>query len=316
MSSQLKLPPLVVVLGPTASGKSSLAVALAQKFNGEIVNADSRTSYADMTIGTACPVWDAPPETNLKMHGGIAHHLFQITKPTELFSVQAYKQLAVPTIFAINEHGKLPFLVGGTGLYIKAIVDNLEIPRVPPQPEIRHELEARLINQGLASLWKELIQKDPGAKKTVQPKNPRRVIRALEVIYASGLPFSSLQRQGKPFFNTLQLGLSVPRAELYQRIDERTETMFAHGLVAEVKHLLKIYGSEPTPFHGLIYQPVLDYIEHKITLAEAKTKAKFTQHAFARRQMTWFRKDKRIKWIETQKEAEEEIKKFLTSTLS
>ncbi len=289
------LPKIIVIVGPTASGKSNCAVKLAKKYDGEIVSADSRQIYRGMDIGTAKVSRD---NKRLKTYisGGILHHLVDIKNPNDDYSAADYKHDAIDTINDILKRGKLPILVGGTGLYIKAIVDNLTIPEVKANPRLRKKLELEIKKKGLAAVFQKLVSLDPEAANIVDGKNSRRVIRALEIAMETKIPFSASRKSGSPLFDALQLGLCPKKEVLERRIKKRTETMFKDGLIKEVKGLLKKYGSECRAFDGIGYREVIDYLDGKMTLIEAEELINKNTIHYAKRQMTWFRKDKRIHW--------------------
>lgn len=296
------LPKLIVILGPTASGKTSLSLKLAKKFKGEIVNADSRQIYREMNIGTG-KVVDKK---------GVRHYLLDVVNPDQEFTLADYKKKTVAAIRDILKRGKVPFLVGGTGLYIQSVVDNLEIPAVPPNKKLRAQFEREIKKPGALAKWyKKLLKLDPGAARVVDAKNPRRIIRALEVCLATGQPFSKLREKGEPLFDVLQIGIDLPRKKLYENIDGRVEQMINDGLVSETKKLLKKYSPNLPSMSGIGYKEIGEYLCGDYGLAEAIQKIKYRTHAYARRQMTWFRRDKRIKWIKNYKEAENKIKKWL-----
>jgi len=296
------LPKLIVILGPTASGKTDLSLKLAKKFKGEIVNADSRQIYKGMDIGTG----------KVADKKGVKHYLLDVIDPDEEFTLADYKKQAVVAIRDILKRGKVPFLVGGTGLYIQSVVDNLNIPAVPPNKKLREQFEKETKKPGALAKWyKKLLKLDPGAAKVVDAKNPRRIIRALEVCLATGKQFSKLREKGEPLFNVLQIGINLPRQKLYEKIDQRVEQMIKDGLVSETKKLFKKYNPELPSMNGIGYKEMGEPLNGKYDLAEAAQKIKYRTHAYARRQMTWFRRDKRIKWIKNYKEAEKKIGKWL-----
>lgn len=296
------LPKLIVILGPTASGKTGLSLKLAKKFKGEIVNADSRQIYKGMDIGTG-KVVDKK---------GVVHYLLDVINPNEDFSLADYKNKAEAAIKNILKRGKVPFLVGGTGLYIQAIVDNLEIPAVPPNKKLRAQFEKELKKPGAIAKWyKKLLKLDPGAAKVVDKNNPRRIIRALEVCLATGQPFSKLRERGELLFDVLQLGITMPREKLYKKIDARVDEMIKEGLIDETRKLLKKYNPSLPSMSGIGYKEIGEYLNENYSLAEVVQKIKYRTHAYARRQMTWFKKNKRTKWIKNYKEAEEKIKKWI-----
>ncbi len=290
---------LIVILGPTASGKTELAIKLARKFNGEIVSADSRQVYRDLDIGTAKPTKKEQRE--------VLHRLIDIKNPNQPYSVSQYKQDAIGAINKIIQRNKIPFLVGGTGLYIKAVVDNLYIPKVKPDLKLRRRLEVIIENKGLKNLYEDLVKIDPEAAYIVDPQNPRRIIRALEVAFKTKKPFSQQRKKGRPLFKVLQIGLPPNK----ERIEKRVEEMVKAGLVKEVKNLIRKFDKNLATFDAIGYRETINYLEKKTSLPEAVEKIKKNTWHFARRQMTWFKKDQRIHWVKNQKEAEKLIKQFL-----
>src|SRR5438876_2117485 len=221
-----KKPALVVILGPTASGKSALGIALARRFNGEIVSADSRQVYRGLDIGTAKVT---PSEQAL-----VPHHLLDVADPQDTYTVSQFQHAATAAINAIVGRNRQPFLVGGSPHYIQAVVDNLDIPHVPPQPGLRAELEAR----PLPDLLAQLEELDPQSAATIDRNNPRRILRALEVCLVTGKPFSEQRRMSHSLYNSLILGIQWPRDVLYERIDMRIDERMQQGLVEEVENLL------------------------------------------------------------------------------
>ena len=308
------LPKVVIIVGPTASGKTSLGIKLAKKVSaiggpasgwqgGEIISADSRQIYRGLDIGTAKP--------SLQERQAISHHLIDIRKLNQDYTVAQYKRDCVKAIKDISSRGKLPIIVGGTGLYIKAVVDNLTIPQVKADPLLRKELKQELQDRGLSFLYKELIKIDPEAAYIVDPRNPRRVIRALEIALSTKRPFSQTRRQGKPLFNFLQIGIDHPKEKLRKRIDKRIDAMIEQGLVDEVRNLIKKYPAGTHAFEAIGYREIINHLQGKISLEEAIGLMKKNTWHFAKRQLTWFRKDKRIHWISTPQKAERLIKNFL-----
>lgn len=301
------LPKILVIVGPTASGKTALAIALAKKYNGEIVSADSRQIYKWMAIGTG-----KVPRDNKKskkyISEGIPHYLIDIKNPNEDYSVAEYKRDAINAINDISKRGKLPILVGGTGLYAKAAVDNLTIPEVKADPRLRKRLEVQIKKEGLAAVAKKLVSLDPEAASIVDLKNPRRVIRALEIVLKTKQSFSASRKSGPPLYEAMQIGLFPGKEKLAKRIKKRTEEMFKNGLAKEVKTLLKKYPPSPKhygkaspycrAFDGIGYREVIDYLNGKISLPEAEELINKNSINYAKRQMTWFKKDKRIRWVE------------------
>ncbi|MGB9609205.1 MAG: tRNA (adenosine(37)-N6)-dimethylallyltransferase MiaA [Minisyncoccia bacterium] len=299
MSIKSNLKPLIVILGQTASGKTDLAIKLAKKYQGEIICADSQTIYKGMNIGTAKPkgkksIINNHPALIVRK---IPHYMIDIVKPNQTFSVGQFKNLAIKIIKDIHRRGKIPFLVGGTGLYISAIVDNLEIPRVRPDRKLRKKLEEQAKKYGLNYLYKKLLKLDPEAKNFVQKENLRRVIRALEVCLKTKNPFSQLRQKGKPLFNVLQIGVKIPRPLLYQRINQRVDKIIKLGLIQEVKKLVKKYSFNFPAMDAIGYRQIGLYLNKKISLKQAIELIKRDTRHYAKRQMTWFKRDKRIHWV-------------------
>ncbi|MEX2033099.1 MAG: tRNA (adenosine(37)-N6)-dimethylallyltransferase MiaA, partial [Candidatus Colwellbacteria bacterium] len=283
--SQIKLfPKILVIVGPTTSGKTNLGIKLGKKTNGEIVSADSRQIYRELDVGTAKPT--------LKEQQTIPHHLIDIRDPNQSYSVAQYKRDCVKVIREILDRGKLPIIVGGTGLYVKAIVDNLSIPQVKADPLLRKKLEQELQNKGLNFLYGKLIKIDPEAAYIIDPYNPRRVIRALEVAISAKKPFSQTRRQGKPLFDFLQIGVSRPKEKLKERIGKRIDMMIKEGLVDEVKNLIKKYPARTHAFEAIGYREIIDYLQGETSLEQAIALMKINTWRYAKRQLTWFRKDK------------------------
>ncbi|HXG42178.1 MAG TPA: tRNA (adenosine(37)-N6)-dimethylallyltransferase MiaA [Dehalococcoidia bacterium] len=282
---------LVAIVGPTATGKSALAIALAQRFQGEVVNADSRQVYAGMDIGTAKPT---PQERRQ-----VPHHLFDIARPDEPFSLGRWLDLARQTLEDIWQRGRLPVLVGGTGQYVWALLEGWTVPRVPPRPDLRRHLEERARREGVQALYAELAGRDPAATAFVDPRNVRRVVRALEVMEATGRPFSEQRRRIGAPFPYLAIGLWLPRQELYRRIDQRVEEMVRQGLVDEVRKLLAQGFSPELPAMSSIgYREMCQHLQGKLTLPEAVERIKTGTHRLVRHQENWFRRsDPRIRWL-------------------
>jgi tRNA dimethylallyltransferase len=283
---------LVAIIGPTAVGKSHSALRLAQQFNGEIVSADSRQIYRHMDIGT-----DKPGREERAL---VSHHLIDIVNPDEDFSLAQYQQLAYQTIADIHQRGKLPMLVGGSGLYVWAVVEGWSIPPVPPDPALRQALVERAAKGEVAELYQELMALDPVAAQKIDPRNVRRVIRAFEVTRSAGVPFSQLQQKKAPPFQTLMVGLTAARVELYRRIDTRVDEMLACGLIDEVKKLVKMGYSLSLPaMSGIGYRQIGRHLQGELGLAEAIQQIKYETHRFARHQYNWFRlNDERIQWFD------------------
>ncbi|MDD5433411.1 MAG: tRNA (adenosine(37)-N6)-dimethylallyltransferase MiaA [Candidatus Pacebacteria bacterium] len=292
---------LIVILGPTASGKSDLAIRLAKKFNGEIVCADSRQIYKGMTIGTAKT--SETRSRNPRPGLGVPHHLFDIALPNKPLNVAIYKKMAEKTIKDIQKRGKVPFLVGGTGLYIKAIVDNLQFPKLKPNQKLRKKLEQKTTKE-LFIIYKKL---DGQGAKQIDNNNKRRLIRAIEVCKITGQPFWEQRQKATPLFDVSQIGIKFPKAELKKRIGKRTNKMLKQGLEREVKLLVKKYG------WTAVLQNTIGYAEWQKKTTKKKLRELIFLHTiqFAKRQMTWFKKEKRIKWINNPAQAKKLIIDFL-----
>ncbi len=301
---------LVAIVGPTAIGKSRLAFSLAKTFNGEIVSADSRQVYRYMDIGTAKP---GQQEMSL-----VPHHLIDIVNPDEAFSLAQYQQLAYRAIGDIQERNKLPLLVGGSGLYVWAVLEGWEIPPVPPDTEFRHSLKEKAARGGTDELYQELVKVDPVAAQRINHSNVRRVIRALEVSRGVKTPFSQLQRKRTPAFQTLIIGLTADRPELYRRIDARVDRMREQGLVEEVKKLVSMgYGFDLPAMSGVGYKQIGMFLRGEANLETAVQQIKFETHRIARHQYNWFRlKDGRIHWFDIQGEVEAAITALVARFMS
>ncbi len=297
------LPKIIVIVGPTASGKTDLAIRLAKKNNGEIISADSRQIYKGMDIGTAKPL----KSERIK----IKHHLIDIKNPDKNYTVSQYKKDCLIAIKKIIKREKIPILVGGTGLYIKAVVDNLEIPEIKPDLRLRNKLEKELKLKGLNHLYQKLIKLDPEAAYIIDSKNPRRIIRALEITLKTEKPFSQQRKTGKKLFNCLKIGITLPKEKLREKINKRVDKMLKNGLMKEVKNLINKYPVENPIFDAIGYREIINYLRGKISLDETTALIKRNTWKYAKRQMTWFKKDKEIYWIKNEKEALKFIKRFL-----
>jgi tRNA dimethylallyltransferase len=287
--------PLIALLGPTAVGKTALSLELAERVAGEIVSADSRLIYTGMDIGTAKPT--------LAERARVPHHLIDMVAPDVPLSVAEYQQLAYATIDAIHARGHVPLLVGGTSLYVRAVVEGLRIPEVPPNPTLRAELETQLAHEGREALFARLQEVDPATAAVIDPLNPRRVLRALEIVLTTGRSKTELEGAEAPPYTILQVGLMRPRDELYARIDARVVTMVEEGLVAETEALLAA-GYAPTlpAMTSLGYREIGAYLRGEMTLHEAITHIQTETHRFVRHQMTWFRKMPDVVWFDLSEE--------------
>jgi len=305
--SQTGLIPLVVILGSTAVGKSELAVRLAERFTGEIVSADSRTFYRGMDIGTAKP--------SLEDRSRVPHHLIDVADPDEVWSLAIFQREAVGAIQQIDKRHHLPFLVGGTGQFIRAITEGWRIPPAKPNPQLRTVLSHWAEAQSPIELHSKLASLDPQAAKGIDPSNVRRTIRALEVIFSTGRKFSDQKRRGNRQYDPLLLGLTCPRPELYQRIDDRIASMINSGLIEEVQRLLDQGYSPQLPTMSAIgYGEMVATIQGKISLDDAIGLMKRRTRIFVRRQANWFKtSDPGIHWVKTGEHAAGEMAALITA---
>lgn len=276
--------PLVVILGPTAVGKTELSIQLAEKLNGEIVSADSRLFYRGMDIGTAKPSCDEQAR--------IPHHLIDVANPDETWSLGQFQREAHSIIAEIHKRRRLPFLVGGTGQYIHALTKGWKIPEVKPNPQLRSILEKWGEDVTPIGLHERLVTLDPQAAQTIDPYNIRRTIRALEVILSTGQRFSTQRSRISSPYKILQLGLTRSRSELYTRVDQRIETMLKKGLTNEVNRLLEQgYSPELPTMSAIGYFEISMVLLGKMSLEEAITLMKRRTRVFIRRQANWFKLD-------------------------
>jgi len=301
---------IIVILGPTASGKSELAVWLAKKINGEIISADSRQIYRGLDIGTAKVPRDKNPKSeirnpkqipktkfqtlkNLFYYKKIRHHLLDIANPKKVFTVAQYQKLAQKAIQDITKRGKIPILCGGTGFWIDAVVYDLKLPEVPPNPKLREKFGKKTASE----LLKILKKLDPARAETIEQKNPRRLIRAIEIAKAIG-KVPQIKKQSP--YQTLWLGLKPPKKTLEQKIKNRTNQMLKSGLIRETKKLLKTVSRKRIKEFGFEYKNTLDYIDGKISKEELIETLNKNTLEYARRQMVWFKRNKEIRWVNGQ----------------
>ncbi len=291
MSAVDTLPgPVVAVLGPTAVGKSALGVRLAAALSGEVVNADSMQLYRGMDIGTA--------KIGAEEMAGVAHHLLDIWPVTEPASVAAYQELARGQLDRLLAAGRTPVLVGGSGLYVRAVLDRFEFPGT--DPELRAGLEAELARSGPAGLYARLTEQDPAAAAGILPSNGRRIVRALEVLALTGQPFrAALPAEPQPVYDTVRIGLDCSTELLDERIADRVDRMWAAGLVDEVRGLAQRGLAEGrTASRALGYQQVLRLLSGDCTEQQAREETVRATRRFVRRQRSWFRRDRRIHWLD------------------
>lgn len=285
--------PIAVVVGPTAVGKTALAVELALALDGEIVTADSMQVYRGMDIGTAKPT--------LAERRGVPHHLIDVCDPDRTFNVAEYQTLAHQAIEEIHARHRLPIVAGGSGLYVKAVLDEFLFPDEGADPTLRQELEAFAEKHGKEALHRRLASVDPEAAGRIHPNDVRRVVRALEVYLRTGRPFSEHVRTVKEApgrYRAVQIGLTRPRSVLYERIDARVDAQIEAGLIDEVRTLMARYPAMPVARQALGYKEMMAYLEGKMSLEDAIDLLKRDTRRFAKRQFTWFRRDPRIQWFD------------------
>ena len=293
---------IVVILGPTASGKSDVAIKLAQKFNGEIISADSRQIYRGMDIGTGKVT---PTEQKMAVH-----YMLDIADPNDEFNISHFKKLAEKIIKDILKRGKLPIICGGTGFWIKSVVDNVQLPEVKPDKELRNLLS----NKSAEELFEMLKKLDPERAKNIDAKNKVRLIRAIEICKTLGTvpKIKTTNQKLRTNFEFLQIGIDVPKEMLDEKIKKRLGKRFNDGMIEEAQNLNKNGVSwERLEYFGLEYRWIARYLQEKISLDEMMKKLYFDIIHYAKRQMTWFKRDKRILWLKDYEKVEKAVKKFL-----
>ncbi len=313
-------PKVIAIVGPTASGKTALSIEIAKQWNGEIISVDSRQVYRGMDIGTAKPNvkverWEGGEAGIQALFGasrvllveGVPHWGIDLIDPDEPYSAADYKTYATNKINEILERGRLPVLVGGTGFWLKTLIDNLDLTSTPGYLGLRTQLEART----LGDLCHEFKQLDPVGAELIDKQNKRRVVRALEVTKLTGKPWSEQQTAGESMYDVLQIGLFVPRDELNERIDARVDEMIAQGLVNEVRRLKDHYGCEIESMTGIGYRQVCRFLSGEEKLKDAIEDVKRDTRAYAKRQMTWFKRDSRIVWIKPGEPIDGIVEEFL-----
>ena len=295
--------PLILIIGPTAVGKTELAIQLAERMNGEIISADSRLFYRGMDIGTAKPSKEEMARA--------PHYLIDIVNPDETLSLAVFQEKAKELIADIHARGKLPFLVGGTGQYVRAVTQGWTPPEVIADERLRVELERMKEERGLEWLHAKLETLDPEAASKIDARNVRRTIRALEVILTTGRKFSDQRGKVESPYHLITIGLNRPREELYQRVDERIDLMFANGFLDEVNGLLE-KGYPPTlpSMSAIGYRECVRVIKGELTLEQAKVEMRRVTRIFVRRQANWFKEsDPDIMWFRVEKGVEMEVEK-------
>ncbi len=305
MSSIKKQPPLIIILGATAVGKTELSLTLAHHLKGEIVSGDSRLIYRGMDIGTAKPTQEEMASA--------PHHLVNVTDLDIPWSLAIFQKAVHEAISDIHRRGRLPILVGGTGQYIRAITEGWEIPAVTPNHTMRAILETWAKEIGAEGLHARLSTLDPLATGQIEPHNLRRTVRALEVILSTGLLFSAQRQRQSPRYRILKIGLYRPRTELYQRIDARLDAMIEAGFIEEVKKLLdQGYSPDLPGFSAIGYHDLIAYLQGKISLEEAITLIKRRTRVFVRHQANWFKMDDpTIHWFRVEEGVEKEVEKAI-----
>ncbi|MCK6585202.1 MAG: tRNA (adenosine(37)-N6)-dimethylallyltransferase MiaA [Anaerolineales bacterium] len=303
-------PPVVLIVGPTAVGKTELAIQLAERMNGEIVSVDSRLFYRGMDIGTAKPSKEEMARA--------PHHLVDIVDPDETLSLAIFQKMARDVIADIHERGRLPFLVGGTGQYIRSVTQGWNPPEVQPINRLRKVLEQLKEKRGKEWLHAKLQTLDPEAATAIDLRNARRTIRALEVIFTTGRKFSEQRAQSDSPYQLITIGLTRPREELYRRVDERIEEMFAKGFLEEVKGLVERGYSPSLPSMSAIgYGECISVIRGSMTLDQAKVEMKRKTRIFVRRQANWFKEsDPHIQWFHAERmDSPAEIEEFIRNSM-
>ncbi len=286
-------PKVIVICGPTASGKTGLSIELAKKMQGEIISCDSMQIYKDMNIGTAKP-------TKEEMQG-IKHYLLDFIEPNQRYSVAEFQKQALDAIKTILNSGKVPIVVGGTGLYVDSLTQNICYPTIEIDLKYRKMLETRAEKEGLDKLYEEAQKVDMEAMKTISANDKKRIMRVLEIYHQTGKTKTQLEVESKknpPPYNYIVFAINMDRQKLYERINQRVDKMIEQGLIEEVKELLQKYEEFPTAMQGLGYKEVVTYLSGECTKEEMIEKLKMETRRYAKRQLTWFRKDKTIKWID------------------
>jgi tRNA dimethylallyltransferase len=295
----------VLIVGPTAVGKTELAIQLAQRLNGEIVSADSRLFYRGMDIGTAKPTREEQAR--------VPHHLIDIADPDEILSLAVFQQRAREAIADIHTRKKIPFLVGGTGQYIRAVAEGWNPPEVKPDERLRNELERMKEERGVYWLYEKLKGLDPAVAEKIDARNYRRTIRALEVILTTGRKFSAQRVHSESPYQLIMIGLTRPRPELYERVDERIEIMFANGFLEEVKRLLaKGYPPSLPTMSAIGYRECVRVIQGEISEEQAKAEIRRATRVFVRRQANWFKEsDPNIQWFRVEEGVVDDIESYI-----
>ena len=286
-------PKVIVICGPTASGKTSLSIELAKKINGEIISSDSMQIYKDMNIGTAKPT--------IEEMQGIKHYLIDFVQPDKRYSVAEFKRDAEKAIEEILKKDKVPIIVGGTGLYVDSLIYGIEYQNIIFDERYRNELEERVQKEGLDKLYNEAKQIDPQAVEKISQNDKKRILRILEIYKATGKNKTEQEKESRKNevkYDYKVFALNMEREKLYERINKRIDIMIEQGLIEEVEKLLKKYKEFPTAMQGLGYKEVVEFLQGKTTKEEMIEKLKMETRRYAKRQITWFKKNKQTIWIE------------------
>lgn len=299
-------PKVIVICGPTASGKTALSIELAKKINGEIVSCDSMQIYKDMDIGTAKPT--------IEEMQGIKHYMLDFVSPDERYSVADYKKQAKQAIREIIEKGKVPIVVGGTGLYVDSLIYEIEYQDIEFDEKYRKQLEERSEKEGLEVLYNEAKKIDPEAIIKISPNDKKRILRILEIYNATGKNKTEQEKESRKNeveFDYKVYAISWDREKLYDRINQRVDIMIDQGLIEEVQKIYSKYNKFPTAMQGLGYKEVLEYLEGKCNKQEMIDKIKQETRRYAKRQLTWFRKNKQTIWLDGQEKVQNNIEIIL-----
>ncbi len=291
----------IVICGPTASGKTALSIELAKKINGEIVSADSMQIYKDMNIGTAKPT--------IEEQQGIKHYMIDFVSPDKRYSVADFKKDAKIAIREIIDKGKTPIIVGGTGLYVDSLIYEIDYPEIQFDEDYRKSLEKEVEEKGLENLYKKAVEIDEEAMKKISPNDKKRILRVLEIYHATGKTKTEQEAESRkdPEFDYYVYAIDWDREKLYDRINKRVDIMIEQGLIEEVKEILKKYDEFPTAMQGLGYKEVVQYLKNEITEEEMIEKIKQETRRYAKRQLTWFRKNKQTIWLKGEDEVQNNV---------
>jgi tRNA dimethylallyltransferase len=302
-------PKVIVICGPTASGKTALSIELAKKIDGEIVSADSMQIYKDMDIGSAKPT--------IEEMQGIKHYMLDFVLPSQRYSVADYKKDATNAIEEIISKGKTPIVVGGTGLYVDSLIYNIDYPQMEFDEEYRNKLEERAEKEGLQKLYEEAKSIDSKAMEKISPNDKKRILRVLELYHQTGKTKTEQEMESRKNdvpYDYYVFALTMDREKLYNRINLRVDIMVEQGLICEVQNIVQKYSQYPTAMQALGYKEIKEYLDGKISKEEAIEKVKHETRRYAKRQLTWFRKNKQTIWLDASNEKEENIKIILEET--